>query len=406
MLTPEYLLHATEPAEEIAEELHQKILNRIIERILLRFARGDDYILTATDKWNIETLQELGFLLEDIQKEIAEATGRMQSEIAEAMEDAGVRALEYDDEVYRAAGLNPEPLTQSPKLIRLMQRDFEATQGEWVNFTRTFATAAQQTYIRACDTAYHQAMTGAISARQAVREAVEEIAASGIEVIYYEKDGEITRRDTIETATTRAVRTGIGQASGDITLARMKEMNWDIVLVSSHIGARVTKNNDYTNHYWWQGKFYSLFGEDTRFPPFSVCGFGKVQGILGANCRHSIGPGNGEDNPFEHYDREENLKRYQMDQRQRTMENRIRKTKREVMGLRTALDNAVDDAQREEIQKTYDRKAALLQKQNAAYNQYSEENNLQKRSDRIQVAMWNRSQAAKARAAAKRHNNK
>ena len=86
MLTPSYLLHATEPAEEIAEQLHQDIMNRIIERILIRFNRGDDYILTAVDKWQIETLQQAGYLLEDIQKEIAKHTGRMQSEIKEAKE--------------------------------------------------------------------------------------------------------------------------------------------------------------------------------------------------------------------------------------------------------------------------------------------------------------------------------
>jgi len=58
MLTPSYLLHATEPAEEIAEKLHTDILNRIIQRLLLRLAGGDDYTLTAVDKWQIETLQE------------------------------------------------------------------------------------------------------------------------------------------------------------------------------------------------------------------------------------------------------------------------------------------------------------------------------------------------------------
>ena len=29
----------------------------------------------------------------------------------------------------------------------------------------------------------------------------------------------------------------------------------------------------------------------SKFPPLSVCGIGDVQGLLGANCRHSIGPG-------------------------------------------------------------------------------------------------------------------
>lgn len=387
MLPPEYLLHAVEPAEEIAEQLHQDIMTRIIERIKKRFERGDDYILTSTDKWNIETLQQAGYLLEDIQNEIAKATGYMQTEIAEAMEDAGVRALEYDDEVYRAAGLNPIPLVQSPQMIRLMQRDYEATFGEWRNFTGTTAEAVQQTFIRLCDKAYHQAMAGVISPSQAVKEALEEIIESGVYVDY-----PTGHRDTIETATTRAVRTGISQASGHITDARLEEMDWDIILVSSHLGARVNERQDFTNHYWWQGKFYSKSGKDPRFPPFSVCGMGDVQGIHGANCRHSHGPGDGINNPFEKYDSEENRRQYELDQRQRTMERRIRKTKRQVMDYQTAGN-----------QEAYERKAALLQKQNKAYNDFCAEHGLKKRADRISIAKWNRSEAAKARAAAKKY---
>ena len=94
-----------------------------MERIAIRLDRGDDYILTARDKWQIEVLQDAGFLREDIEKSIAKYTGLMQTEIAEAMEDAGVKALDYDNEVYRAAGLSPLPLGQSPHLIRLMQRN-------------------------------------------------------------------------------------------------------------------------------------------------------------------------------------------------------------------------------------------------------------------------------------------
>lgn len=246
MLTPSYLHHATEPAEEIAEKLHSDILNRIIERIMIRFKRGDDYILTAVDKWQIETLQQAGYLLDDIQKELSAATPYMQSEIAEAMEDAGVRALDYDDSIYREMGLDPVPLVQSPELLAIMQRDFEATVGDWKNFTRTTANAAQQAFIKACDDAYHLAMTGAISPAQAVREALEKIVGEGVVVRY--PSG---HTDTIETATARAVRTGISQASAHIQTARMKEMGVDLVLVSSHLGAR-------PEHAEWQGKIYHI----------------------------------------------------------------------------------------------------------------------------------------------------
>ena len=398
MLDPDYLLRISEGGEEIAETLHRDILNRIIERVTLRLDRGDNYILTAQDKWQLEVLQEAGYLMEDIQKELTKATGLMQNEIAQAMEDAGVRALDYDDAIYRAAGLSPVPLTQSPHLIRLIQRTYEATMGEWTNFTRTTAEMAQQAFVQACDKAYTQVASGAVGYAQAYKEAINGIVDEGLVVTY--PSG---HTDTIETATLRCIRTGIGQATAQITDARMEEMDWDIILVSAHLGARVNDRQDFTNHYWWQGKFYSKSGKDKRFPPFSVCGQGNVQGIHGANCRHSHGPGDGEFNPYDHYDSEENQKEYELQQRQRALERRIRKSKREVMGYRTALDNASTDEAKALMEHEYQKASALLQKRNKAYNDFCEENDLKKLNERITIAKWDRSQAAKARSAAKRY---
>lgn len=400
MLMPDYLLRISEGAEDIAEQLHQEIVSRIIERIMLRIGRGDDYILTAQDKWQLEVLSDAGYLLEDIQKEIASKTKLQQAEIKAAMEEAGVTALQYDDAIYKAAGLSPVALEQSPYLIRLMQRNYEATLGEWTNFTKTTAEVSQQAFIKAMDKAYNLTASGTVSYTQSVKEAINDVASNGVEVVY--PSG---HKDTIETATLRAVRTGISQMSAQITDARMEEMGWDIILVSSHLGARVTDKEDYTNHSWWQGKFYSKSGNDKRFPPFSVCGMGDVQGIHGANCRHSHGPGDGENNPFEQYDSEENRKVYEIQQRQRTLERRIRKTKREVMGLKTAVDNAQDEKLKFELDQDYQRKAALLQKQNKAYNDFCEQNNLKRLSDRLAIARWDRQQAAAARGAAQRYNN-
>lgn len=381
MLNPSYLLHATEPAEEIAEQLHQDILNRIIRRIMTRFRRGDEYIFTATDRWQIQTLQDAGMLLDDIQKVITSSTPYMQDEIAQAMEDAGIKALNYDDRIYREAGLDPKTLVQSPNLISIMQRDYLATLGDWKNFTRTTADAAQQAYIRLCDRAYHQAMSGALSPDEAVRDAMEELISKGVYVEF--PSG---RRDTIETATARAVRTGISQATGHIQIARMDEMDVDLVLVSSHLGAR-------PEHEIWQGQVYSRSGLNPKYPHFeTVTGYGKVDGLCGANCRHSFGPYfEGRSNPFKDYDDDENKKRYELEQRQRTLEARIRNTKRQMLGWKEAGDEEM-----------YQRKAALLKKQTAAYNDFCEKNGLKKRSERLRIARWDRAQAAQAREAAKR----
>lgn len=397
MLSPEYLLRVSEGGEAIAETLHNEIIKQIVERIAIRLDRGDDYILTPMDKWQIEVLQDAGFLRDDIEKLLAKYTGLMQTEIAEAMEDAGVKALDYDDAVYRAAGLDPVPITQSPHLIRIMQRNFEATVGEWLNFTRTTADACQQQFIKACDKAYTMVTSGASGYGQAYIDAINEIVDNGVYVTY--PSG---HTDTIETATLRCIRTGVGQATAQITDARMDEMDWDIILVSAHLGARVTDKQDFTNHYWWQGKFYSKTGKDKRFPPFSVCNMGHVQGIHGANCRHSHGPGDVEFNPFEKYDAEENEKEYELQQRQRALERRIRDSKRKCMGFETGIEKATTPEAKAKAEAAYQKQAALLKKRNEEYNKFCADNDLKRKPERIAIAQWDRKRGATERSAAKK----
>ena len=401
ILSPDYLLHISEGAEELASKLHSDIVKRIVNRIMLRVGRGEDYLLTATDKWNIEVLQQAGYLLEDIQKDIAKATKLQQTEIAEAMEDAGVKALDYDDKIYQSVGISPTPLTQSPELIRLMQRNYEATLHEWNNFTRTMAHESQRMFINQLDRAYTLVSTGALSYTQAVKEVLNNIVSDGVTVEWkrFDKNGVpyVYHTDTIETATLRAVRTGISQATAQIQLARMEEMDCDKVIISSHLGAR-------PSHQVWQGKVFTV--EELYSTNDGMPAYGTVGGLCGANCRHNFSPWfDGMDNPFEHYDSEENLKQYEKEQRQRTLERRIRNTKREVMGLKEGVDNATSEQAKFELELDYQKKSALLAKQNKAYADYCAENGLRQLSDRIQIAKWDRQQAAAARGAAKRYEN-
>jgi hypothetical protein len=286
-----------------------------------------------------------------------------------------------------------------------MQSTYEATLGEWQNFTGTFADAAQQTFIRACDEAYMKVASGTTSYSQALVEAVEAIAKDGATVEWTRPDPvtglpEVYHTDTIETATLRCIRTGVSQATGRIQMARMDEMGVDLVLVSSHMGAR-------PEHAEWQGKIYSRNGNDSKYPDFvKSTGYGTVTGLCGANCRHNFGPYiEGMHNPFDDYDSEENREAYEIQQRQRTLERRIRKTKRECMGLQEAVSKAKTPEAVEKLTRTYERKAALLAKQNAAYNDYCDQHDLKRLSERLTIAKWDRSQAAKARAAAKRYAN-
>lgn len=409
------MLRISEPSELIASELHEEIVNITVERMMIRMKRGDDYKLAAVDKWNIQVLQDAGYLRRDIEREIAAKTQLQMQEIREAMEDAGVKSIAYDDAIYRAAGLSPMPIMHAPYFQRLMQRGYEATIGEWYNFTRTTADAAQQLFIRSCDKAYNLIASGTMSYSQAVMAAINEAVTDGVMVVY--PSG---HRDTIETATMRAVRTGIAQATGNVQLERMREVGHDLVITTSHLGAR-------PSHYEWQGKIFHVDWQTfdiykyhdknasppvpkTRHPVYpdfvTSTRYGFVDGLKGANCRHDLSPYvPGMENSVERYDSEENKKAFELSQDQRTMERRIRDTKRQTMALKTALDNAPDDETRVELDRAHQKKAALLKRQNEEYNAFCEENGLKRQADRITIAKWDRQQAAKARGAAKRWEN-
>ena len=402
MLAPHYLQQIADGAEQIASELHEYIIRQIVDRMMIRIGRGDDYLLTSSDRWRIQVLQDAGYLLEDITAELAKYTKRQEKEIKAAMEEAGIKALEYDHKIYEAAGLSPMPLTQSPALIRLMERNYRATLGEWNNYTRTTAQAAQRLFLNECDLAYSKVLSGAVSYSQAVREAIENVASGGVYVHY-----PTGRRDTIETATARAVRTGIAQAAGDISIKRMEEMDWDVILVSAHIGARTGDGGQNPgNHLWWQGQFYSRTGRDKRFPNFyEHTGYGTGEGLCGWNCRHSFGSGDGVNNPYKDIQTADNVRMEKLEQRQRALERRVRKTKREVMGLQEAVEKCQDEAAKFELQQALDRKSYLLSRQNKAYSDFCKQNDLRPLNERLQIAKWSREQAAKARGAARRYQN-
>ena len=401
MLTPEQIVSLAETMYPILDELNAWITCDLIKRLMARFGRGEAFVLTATDEWQLQVYQEAGGHLGEMQRKIAEFTQTAESEVAAIFEDAGIKAFEADNAFYVAHGLKGTTLAQSETMIQLLTDTYQRTNGEIRNFTRTTAQASQQRLIRVLDTAHFKVLSGAASYTQAVREAVNEIVTEQTRVTY-----PTGHTDTIETALLRAVRTGVAQAAGNMAVQGMVDRDWDLVRVSAHLGARYGDGGENPgNHFWWQGKLYSRTGKTPGYPLFEeATGYGTGEGLCGWNCRHSFGPGDPNHNPFKDFDKEENKKAYDLSQRQRAAEARIRKTKLKLLGLRQAIDGCQDDGAKATLQEEYGKAAQLLQKQNAAYNDFCEKNNLKRLSDRVSVAKWTRSEAAKVTAAARKMN--
>lgn len=401
MLTPEELATIAETMQPHLDELNMWISQDMIRRFIARMGRGEKDLLSGTDQWQAQVYKEAGGLYEDLQKELHKFTGKSEDEIKAIFEDAGIRAWNADDIFYVAQGFESVPLLSSERMLNILTDCYQRTNNEVYNFTRTTANETQRRFIKLLDSTHMKVMSGAQSYTAAVKEAVNELASTQTEVVY--PSG---HKDTIETAVLRAVRTGVAQASGNMTLQGMEERDWDLIRVSAHLGARYGDGGENPgNHYWWQGKLYSRTGRDKRYPDFIMStGYGSGEGLCGWNCRHSYGPGESDHNPYKEYDAEENKKAYDLSQKQRKIERTIRADKLKVKGLREAIDCAEDEALKKELSEDYEKASARLSMHNAEYNHFCENNGLKRYDDRLSIAKWNRSEAMKAVHAAKYYN--
>lgn len=274
MLTFDQLNVLPETITEVYESYLQSVINDIARRIA---KMGE---VTPLSAWQMQRLTESGGVYEDALRQIAKITGKSESELREAMKWAGVKSMEFDDRIYRAAGLSPIPLKLSPAMQQVLLAGLAKTNATLKNLTLTTALSAQASFVQESDLAYMQVSSGAMSYDQAIRAAIKRVADSGLTTIDY-KSG---HRDQLDVAVRRAVLTGVSQTVGVIQMQRAEDMGVDLVQTSAHAGAR-NKGVGPQNHESWQGKIFSRSGRSKKYPPFvETTGYGTGDGLMGWNC--------------------------------------------------------------------------------------------------------------------------
>ena len=395
MITPEQFQEIGETLLPLLDDLTEWIARDMIERFMIRFGRGEEKLLTGTDEWQAWVLKQAGGNLDEIQKALAKSTGKSQQEIAKIFKDSGIQAAKADAE---AAAVTFSGLSSG--MMAIITDAYERTVGEISNITRTTAGATNQAFIDICDAAYWKVRTGAQSYTAAMLEGIKELGQ--VQPIVRYPSG---HKDTLEVAVLRCIRTGVAQSSGNMTIQQCKDMGWNHVLVSQHLGARVSDTDPIADHAGWQGKVYCIDGKDAQFDNLlDATGYPENPlGLCGYNCRHSFTPflpgvSRNNNKPI---DTEANRRAYELSQTQRAMERRIRAQKRKCAALHTAVKSCEDTAGKAKLQEKYAQSAKHLQDQNAAYAKFCEENDLKPYHERLAVAGWDHSAASTASAAAR-----
>ena len=400
MITPEQFQEIGETLLPLLDDLTEWIARDMIERFMIRFGRGEEKLLTGTDEWQAWVLEQAGGNLDEIQKALAKSTGKSQQEIAKIFKDSGIQAAKADAE---AAAVTFSGLSSG--MMAIITDAYERTVGEISNIARTTAGATNQAFIDICDAAYWKVRTGAQSYTAAMLDGIKELGQ--VQPIVRYPSG---HKDTLEVAVLRCIRTGVAQSSGNMTIQQCKDMGWNHVLVSQHLGARVSDTDPIADHAGWQGKVYCIDGKDAQFDNLlDATGYPENPlGLCGYNCRHSFTPflpgvSRNNNKPI---DTEANRRAYELSQTQRAMERRIRAQKRKCTALHTAVKNCEDPAAKAKLQEKYAQSAKRLQDQNAAYTKFCADNDLKPYHERLAVAGWDRSAASTASAAVRGGQNK
>lgn len=178
MLTPDYLQHVSDDAVKLYTALEERIIKDIARRII---GAGT---MTESARWQIKISQESGKLYDEIINEIVENDKISKKQLKEIFEEASIEALNYDDSIYKQAGLNPIPIMQSKTMLNILNSTLSKTNKELRNLTMTTATSGQDSFINTCNDAYMDVISGAFDYNTAIFNAVEQLSKNGLEVIY------------------------------------------------------------------------------------------------------------------------------------------------------------------------------------------------------------------------------
>ena len=239
-----------------------------------------------------------------------------------------------------------------------LNKGIKDTQGEIKNLCNISRKCTNKQFIKACDEAYSRIVTGN-NADKAIELSIRKLSQKGIEVVGY-TDHTIS----MDAAVKRAVTSGVNQTSLKFKMDNCKELGINIVKTSSHGGAR-------PSHQEWQGKLFYLHTPVKDLQNFKkATGYGRVDGLGGANCRHSfyeVTDYEYKNNlvDTEEFDKNRNDDQYELEQKQRYYERQIRSWKKR----KNILDECGVDSTKEakKIREWQDKRSQFIKDSNIQF---------------------------------------
>lgn len=268
--------------EKLFRGLEKRVMRDIIRRLK---AAGE---ITRSADWQIYRSAELGKAIDEIKKEIAETLDGGDEEVNKLFDEAAKTSWARDKKLYKAVGQTPVAYKDNETLKQLVAAIKAQTSDELRNITGTLGVATAnkgriktvsltEYFTDTLDNAALDISSGAFDYNTVLKRTVTELVNSGIRTINYDSVSKRPTTARVDVAARRAVMTGVNQLTAKISEDNAKTLGTDMYEVSAHSCCR-------PEHVEWQGGWYTMAQLK------SVCGYGKVDGLKGANCGHSFDP--------------------------------------------------------------------------------------------------------------------
>lgn len=344
-MQPKEMEHLPLQLEKMFLELQNRIMRDVVRRI--KKTGG----ITSTADYQLNRIQIIGNSTEFIESEIKRLSGLTDPELWEIYDTVIEKDYTRTKEIYEQVNAHFTPYEDNEQMQTWAKAILSQTKHEIQNITRSMGfaldyggkkvfTPFSEYYQKYLDRACMDIVTGAFDYNTVLRRVVKEMTASGIRTVNY-ASGYGNRAPV---AVRRAVMTGVHQLAAQINEQVAKDLGTDTYEVTWHAGHRPS--------HWWGGNVY------TKQELISICRLGDVDGLCGANCKHSYfafveGVSVRTYTPEQLREMEANeqvarsyqgkiYNAYEAQQRQRTLETRMRKQRSDIDLLKKGKASQLD----------------------------------------------------------------
>ncbi|TRW62253.1 capsid protein [Lactococcus lactis] len=311
--------------------LYQSLEGEILRLIIKRLNDGSSNIAD----WQLQKLRELHLFNSETAEMISKITGISEKNIKQMFNDLGNSTIEDIDNLV-ASGLHLTPLPSN--IDEIMRAYYNQAWGDLNNYVNQTLLSTNYGYGSILSRLYTDIInktaaafnTGIFTFEEALERTVRQWAQQGIKSTFIDKGGHTW---SIERYVRTVLKSTMGNTYNELRTSRMSEYGVNTVVVTSHMGSRLACSLIQGHVVDLRQNVPDNYEYKSIYDPYWRADYGEAGGHRGVNCRHAwipFIPGvNTNNQPL--FDKAENDKVAALQKRQRELERRIIKFKKNKM---------------------------------------------------------------------------